>query len=195
MPCTTNHFKKQRPGSRINPERTKYIRLVCYSEEGGVVLLRGWYATLKRVVWYFEEGGMLLWRGWYATLKRVVCYFEEGGMLLWRGWYATLKRLKYQLKSSNTTKTARCNLAFWSNNPSKRRRVCLPRISSAIFLVKLVSENKYKKISYRPLQSSISTSSKKHATLIKVAHNPLQSTTQPSSKHHTILFKVLHHPL
>ena len=29
-----------------------------------------------RVVCYFGEGGMLLWRGWYATLKRVECYFD-----------------------------------------------------------------------------------------------------------------------
>ena len=35
-------------------------RVVCYFEEGDVVLLKGWDATLKRVVWHFEGGGVLL---------------------------------------------------------------------------------------------------------------------------------------
>ena len=65
--------------------------VVWYFEEGGVVLWRGWCATLKMVVWYFEEGGVVLWRGWCGTSKRVVWHFEEGGVVLWRGWCATLK--------------------------------------------------------------------------------------------------------
>ena len=47
------------------------------------------------IVWYFEEGGMVLWRGWYGTLKRVMWYFEEGGMVLWKGWCGTLKRVMW----------------------------------------------------------------------------------------------------
>ena len=42
--------------------------------------------TLKRVLCYFEEGGVVLWRGWCGTLKRAVWYFEVGSVLLWRGW-------------------------------------------------------------------------------------------------------------
>ena len=57
-------------------------RVVCYFEEGGVVLWRGWCVTLKRVVWYFKEGGVSHWRGWCGTLRRVVCHIEEGGVVL-----------------------------------------------------------------------------------------------------------------
>ena len=55
-----------------------------YFEEGGVVLLSGWWGALKRVVWYFEQGGVVLSILRCGTLKTMVCYFEDGGVLwLW----------------------------------------------------------------------------------------------------------------
>ena len=45
-------------------------------------LLEAEVYTLKRVVWYFEEGGMVLLSGWYGTFKWVVWYYEERGMVL-----------------------------------------------------------------------------------------------------------------
>ena len=87
-------------------------RVVCYFEEGGVLIWICWYAIwiwsyaiLKRENVLLGRNlvcsaptsggktlGMLIWRGWLSNLKRVGCYFEEGGIHFWRGWCGILKR-------------------------------------------------------------------------------------------------------
>ena len=59
---------------------------------------------------YFEEGGMVLWRGWYGTLKRVMWYFGEGGMVM-----KTNIRFYFQVTLLFYVSFFHCSFIFYMN--------------------------------------------------------------------------------